>query len=122
MKPMPMANDRPGRPHLLLETVGRPAALVGRGAHPAAQGPVATVISAWAEERGLRPGTLSRRLLKGWSVEGALTRPVEPRRPSGEWKRDPNAATRGRKGISRFVRPREGNASGGVVVATANYG
>ena len=77
MKPMPTANDRP----------------------------VATVISAWAEERGLRPGTLSRRLLKGWSVEEALTRPVEPRRPSGEWKRDPNAATRGRKGVSRFVPP-----------------
>jgi hypothetical protein len=54
-------------------------------------------LSAWAEKLGMLPGTLSRRLLKGWSVEDALTRPVEPRRPSSEWKRDPNAARRGRK-------------------------
>jgi hypothetical protein len=54
-------------------------------------------LSAWAEKLGMRPVTLSRRLLRGWSVEEALTTPVEPRKPSSEWKRDPNAARRGRK-------------------------
>ncbi len=34
----------------------------------------------WAEEYGLSYGTLSSRLWIGWSIEDALTRPVQKRR------------------------------------------
>jgi hypothetical protein len=62
------------------------------------------ILVLWAEEFGIRPGTLWRRLNKGVSVEEALTRPVEPRMPSELWKRDPHAKKRGPK-----PRPRDEN-------------
>jgi hypothetical protein len=33
----------------------------------------------WAEETGLKPGTIARRLDSGWPVERALTAPLDPR-------------------------------------------
>ncbi len=45
------------------------------------------IIADWAEELGMKPITLSQRLRYGWTVEDALTLPVEPRRPYAEWVR-----------------------------------
>jgi hypothetical protein len=36
------------------------------------------LLQAWAEEVGLRPETIRRRLKLGWSVERALTEPLHP--------------------------------------------
>ena len=43
------------------------------------------ILADWALRLGMKPGTLSARLRYGWSVEQALTRPVEARRPYHEW-------------------------------------
>ena len=51
-----------------------------------AHGGRALPLVVWAEELGALPMTLSQRLRRGWSVEEALTRPVEPRRPYSEWR------------------------------------
>jgi hypothetical protein len=52
------------------------------------------ILTDWANEVGMKPGTLGARLAKGWSVVDALTRPVEPRRPYAEW----TPQTRSRRG------------------------
>lgn len=33
----------------------------------------------WAEQNGIKPNTLVRRFLAGWSIKQALTQPVRPR-------------------------------------------
>jgi hypothetical protein len=40
-------------------------------------------MSGWAERLGIRAATLSYRLNNGWSVEQALTTPLQPRRRRG---------------------------------------
>lgn len=44
------------------------------------------IMTDWAVVQGMKPVTLGARLKRGWKVEDALTRPVEPRRPYAEWK------------------------------------
>jgi hypothetical protein len=52
----------------------------------------------WAEALGMKEVTLSQRLYKGWSVERALTRRVQPRKPYAQWQRhNPNPKRPGRK-------------------------
>jgi hypothetical protein len=66
----------------------------------------------WAETLGMKPVTLSQRLYKGWSVERALTQPVEFRRPYREWvRKNPNPRKPGRK-PRRAPNPNPGNQSG----------
>jgi hypothetical protein len=43
------------------------------------------ILVEWAEQLGIKPGTLSARLAKGWSVERAFNTPVAPRRPFSPW-------------------------------------
>jgi hypothetical protein len=45
------------------------------------------ILTDWAVKVGMKPVTLKKRLRKGWSVEEALTRPVEPRQPYAQWVR-----------------------------------
>ncbi len=40
----------------------------------------------WAEELGLRAVTLAQRLRRGWTVERALTQPVQRRKPYVQWR------------------------------------
>ncbi len=59
---------------------------------------VSRILADWALAVGMRPVTLLARLRKGWSVEDALTRPVEARRPYAEWaRRNPSPRQRGPK-------------------------
>jgi hypothetical protein len=56
------------------------------------------ILVEWAEELHMKPVTLSQRLRKGWTVERALTQPVEARRPYCEWvRKNPNPRKPGRK-------------------------
>jgi len=65
------------------------------------------VLAAWAEEIGMKHVTLSQRLFKGWTVDRALTQLVQPRRPSCEWRRRPDAKKPGPK-PRRSARRRRG--------------
>ena len=47
------------------------------------------ILVEWAEELGMKPGTLGARLAKGWSARRALTTPVGPSRGGGRRRRQP---------------------------------
>ncbi len=70
------------------------------------QGRTMTLVE-WAERLGIKAVTLGQRLLRGWSVEKALTRPVERRKPYSQWRprekprRPPAPKPRGAAGESR---------------------
>ena len=43
------------------------------------------ILVEWAEQVGMKAGTLGARLTRGWSVHQALTRPIAPRKPFALW-------------------------------------
>jgi len=47
------------------------------------------ILIEWAEEFGIKPGTLGARLAKGWPLEKALETPVGPSRGGGRRRRQP---------------------------------